>query len=303
MNLGVNKAFELLSEKLQTWINEAIQLIPNVIAALLILLVFFLIGWIIRRVVSKSLHRVTSNRAVVHLLETIAGIVVIGAGIFIALGILQLDGAVTTLLAGAGIIGLALGFAFQNIAANFMSGVIISVRHPFSIGDMIESNDYYGYVHDINLRCTILRTTQGQLVYIPNQDILNNPFVNYTWNNERRIDLSCGVSYGDDLEKAQKLAVEAIEGLDDYKKDRPIQVVFKEFGGSSVNFDIRFWVHFDKNFDFIEPQSDAIMAIKKKFEENDIMIPFPTRTLDFGVRGGEKLDSMLASRESNSNGA
>ncbi len=291
MDLGVNRAFELLADKLQNWVNTAIQLIPNIIAALLILLVFFIIGWLIRRAVSKTLHRTTSNQAVIHLLETIVGITVVAVGIFIALGVLKLDGIVTSLLATAGVIGLALGFAFQNIAANFMSGIIISVRHPFGIGDIIESNDYYGYVHEINLRCTIIRTTQGQLVYIPNQELLNQPFVNYTWNKKRRIDLECGVSYGDDLEKVQKVAIEAIEeGVPDVLKDHEVQVEFKEFGGSSINFDIRFWIEFDQNYDFIGHRSDAVIAIKKKFDENGVTMPFPTRTLDFGIRGTEKLE-------------
>ncbi len=303
MDLGINQAFELLAEKLQTWINGAIKLIPNVIAALLILLVFFGIGWLIRRAVSKALNRATSNKAVTNLLVTLTGIFIVGIGFFIALGVLQLDGAVTTLLAGAGVIGLALGFAFQDIAANLMAGIILSFRHPFGIGDVIESSDYYGYVHEINLRCTMIRTTQGQLVYIPNQQILSNPFINYTWNNKRRIDLECGVSYGDDLEKVQKLAIEAIEeGVPDILKEHEVQVEFKEFGGSSINFDIRFWVEFDHNYDFIEHRSDAVIAIKKKFDENDIMIPFPIRTLDFGIRGGVGLNEMLPKGDRNSNG-
>ncbi len=301
MDLGVNQAYELLSEKLQNWINTAIELVPNIIAALLILLLFFGIGWLIRKVVSRSLNRVTKNKAVVHLLETIAGVIVIAAGAFIALSILQLDGAVTTLLAGAGVVGLALGFAFQDIAANFMSGIMLSIRHPFGLGDIIESNGHFGAVHEINMRCIIIKDPEGQLVYIPNRLVLENPFENYTWNSERRIDLDCGVSYGDDLEKAKKLAIEAVGTLENLIEDRDIELVYKEFGGSSINFEIRFWIHYTKHFKFMTGRSEAIMAIKKKFDENDIMIPFPIRTLDFGIRGGEKLDTMLTERAADSN--
>src|SRR5699024_9041806 len=104
---------------------------------------------------------------------------------------------------------------------------------------------------------------------------------NYTKNFERRIDLTCGVSYGDDLEKAKKLAIEAVESLDSYDSSKPIELFYTEFGGSSINFDIRFWVYFARNPDFLSVRSDAIVAIKKKFDENDISIPFPIRTLDF----------------------
>lgn len=304
MKLGLNKAFNLLADKLQTWINTAIQLIPNIVAAILILLVFFGIGWLIRKVVTKTLHQVTSNKAVISLLETISGIFVVAVGVFIALGVLQLDGWVTTLLAGAGVIGLALGFAFQSIAANFISGIILSIRHPFGIGDMIESNDYYGYVHEINLRCTIIRTTQGQLAYIPNQELLGSPFVNYTWNNQRRVDLECGVSQGDDLRKAKRLAIEAVESIDNYNSERDVELFYTSFGASSMDFVIRFWVHFRKNPDFLSARSEAIMAIRDSFDENNISTPFPIRTLDFAMKGGKRLNEELvtADKEINSNG-
>jgi small-conductance mechanosensitive channel len=138
-----------------------------------------------------------------------------------------------------------------------------------------------------------MRTPQGQQVYIPNKMVFESPLENYTGNGERRIDLTCGVSYGDDLEKAKKITIEAINGLSNVKKNRKVEFFYDEFGDSSVNFKVRFWVRFRKNPDFWEARSNAIIAISKAFDERDIMIPFPIRTLDFGVRGGEKLDAML----------
>jgi small-conductance mechanosensitive channel len=245
---------------------------------------------------------VSANKTVINLLETIISISIIGIGVFIALSILKFDDAVTSLLAGAGIIGLALGFAFQDIASNFISGVILSIRHPFGIGDIISTNDYYGTVAKLNLRNTIIRTVTGQIVYIPNKKVFENPLENFTATGERRIDLSCGVSYGDDLEKAREVATKAVDDLKHVKSDRGIEFYFEEFGSSSINFKIRFWVPFTKNPDFWDARSEAIIAITKAFDENDIMIPFPIRTLDFGIKGGEKLDSMLAARQTDSNG-
>lgn len=289
--------YNLIIEKLDVWGDTLIQMLPNMVVALIVLLIFVVIAKIVQKTVKKVLWRTTQNKTIINLLEAITGVIVIGIGVFIALSVLQLDGTVASLLAGAGIIGLALGFAFQDIAANFISGIILSVRHPFGIEDIIETNDIYGGVIALNLRNTVIKTPQGQIVYIPNKMVFENPLTNYTKNFERRIDLECGVSYGDDLEKAKKLAIEAVESLDNYNKDRDIELFYKEFGSSSINFDIRFWVHFTKNPDFLSVRSDAIIAIKKKFDENDIMIPFPIRTLDFGIRGGEKLDSMLTNSD------
>lgn len=302
MDISISEAYSQLVNKLQGWLYSAIEMLPNLVVAILILLVFYALGKVIRKMVNRVLHKVTHNKTIIDLLETVVGVIVVAVGVFIALGVLNLSGAVTSLLAGAGIIGLALGFAFQDIAANFISGVFLTIRHPFGKGDIIESQDHYGTVQKINLRCTIIQTPQGQIVYLPNKDVYGQDLVNYTKNHERRIDLSCGVSYGDDLEKAKRLAIEAVESLDSIDKDRKVEFIYDEFGGSSINFKVRFWVKFINNMDYLEPRSDAIIAITKKFDENDIMIPFPIRTLDFGIRGGEKLSSMLSEKALRSNG-
>ncbi|MEL7833883.1 mechanosensitive ion channel [Fodinibius sp. Rm-B-1B1-1] len=285
--------YSTLTEKLMNWLETTIAMLPNLVVALLVLIAFFVLGRLVRKGVKHMLEKTTSNKTIINLLETIVGVLVIGIGIFIALSVLKLDGAVTSLLAGAGIIGLALGFAFQDIASNFISGIILSIRHPFGIGDIIETNDFYGTVVKMNLRNTIIRTPQGQIVYIPNKSVFENPLQNFTDESNRRIDLSCGVSYGDDLEKAKKVALEAVESLDNYDDSKDVEFYYDEFGGSSINFKIRFWVNFRTNPDFWSARSDAIIAITKAFDENDIMIPFPIRTLDFGIRGGEKLSTML----------
>ncbi len=177
-----------------------------------------------------------------------------------------------------------------------------SIRHPFGIGDIIETNDFYGTVKRLTLRNTILRTPEGQTVFIPNKSVFENPLQNFTATSERRIDLSCGVSYGDDLEKAKSIAIEAVKSLDNYDDSKDVEFYYEEYGGSSINFKVRFWVNFRTNPDYWSARSDAIIAITKKFDENDIMIPFPIRTLDFGIRGGEKLSEMLEERGNSENG-
>lgn len=291
--MNLEEGYNIITEKLQEWLNSAIEMLPNLAVAILVLIIFYFIASIIKKYAGKLLHKVTTNKTIVSLAQTVLGITVIGAGIFIALGVLNLDGTVTSLLAGAGIIGLALGFAFQDIAANFISGILLSVRHPFGIGDIIDSNGYYGTVQKLNLRNTMIKTPQGQIVYIPNKEVYENPFTNFTKNGERRIDLKCGVSYGDDLEKAKEITINAIEQLQHIDKDKGVEFYYEEFGGSSINYVVRFWVDFQNNPDFWSPRSEAIMAIKKAYDEHDIMIPFPIRTLDFGIRGGEKLNTML----------
>src|SRR5699024_12065866 len=122
--------------------ETGIGMLANLVLAILTLIVFLVVGKLVRKAVNRLLHKVTDNKTIIDLLEIIVGVLIIGIGIFAALSILNLDGTVKSLLAGAGIVGLALGFAFQDIAANLISGILLSMRHPFGKGDIIESHDY-----------------------------------------------------------------------------------------------------------------------------------------------------------------
>ncbi len=296
--MEIENIYELITGKLETWLKTAIEMLPNLALALLILIVFYVLAKMIKRMVGKLLNQVTDNKTVTGLAETILSVLVISVGVFFALSVLNLDGTVTSLLAGAGIIGLALGFAFQDIASNFISGILLSIHHPFGIGDLIETNGFFGTVIKLNLRNTIIRTPQGQIIYMPNKVMYENPFMNYTKNKERRVDLPCRISYGNNLENVKGIAVEAISSLNCRDENRDVEFYYNEFGDSSINFSIRFWVDFNHLSDFLGAQNDAVIAIKNAFDAHDIMIPFPIRTLDFGIRGGEKLNPSMLSADS-----
>jgi small conductance mechanosensitive channel len=293
--MDLSATFDNLVDKLQGWIEGLILLLPNFVAAVLIVLIAAFVARLARRGVHGVLRRTSSYEQVNHLLATIVYVVVLAVGIFIALGVLELDKAVTSLLAGAGIIGLALGFAFQDLASNFIAGILLSIRRPFAVGDIIETADHMGAVVEVNLRSTRVRTFQGPIVIIPNSQVFQNPVEVYS-TGERRVDLGCGVAYGDDLEKARDVAIAALDGLDIVDRDRPVDLYFTEFGDSSINFTLRFWVDFHKQTDFLHAQSEAIIALKKALDEAGLTIPFPIRTLDFGVVGGERLDEILPQR-------
>ncbi|MEP0549165.1 MAG: mechanosensitive ion channel family protein [Rhodothermales bacterium] len=300
--MNLNETFDDLVGKLQGWIEALILLLPNFIAAVLIVVVTVFVARLVRRGVKGVLSRTSSYEQVNNLLATIVYVIVFAVGTFIALGVIGADKAVTSLLAGAGILGLALGFAFQDLAANFIAGILLSIRRPFVVGDIIETGDYMGTVVDVNLRSTRVRTFQGQIAIIPNSNVFQNPVENYS-TGQRRVDVSCGVAYGDDLEEARALALGAVQSLGFVDQNRPVDLYFNEFGDSSINFSLRFWVDFHKQTDFLAAQSEAIIAIKKAFDDGGITIPFPIRTLDFGVVGGERLDEILPKRFYEGDGA
>lgn len=284
---------DLLMEKLNAWSDTAVQMLPNLIVALVVLVIFYFLGRAMRMGAERLMRRVGTTSSVRQLLSRVAQFAVLAAGLMIALSVLKLENAVTSLLAGAGVAGLAIGFAFQDMAANFMAGVGLSFRRPFQIGDLVETNDETGFCERIHLRSTELRTADGRLVIIPNKDIFQSPLVNHSHHKRRRVDLEGGVSYDDDLEKVASLVRAACEEVPQRLDDRDVQVYFTGFGNSSIDFVARFWVPYDKQADYLEAQSDAIVRIKRSFDENGVTIPFPIRTLDFGIRGGKELAEVL----------
>ncbi|GAB3647943.1 hypothetical protein GCM10028791_10810 [Echinicola sediminis] len=286
--------FTIIIEKLASWIKLAIEMLPNFLVAILITLAFVLLAKLVRNIFHRFLSKISDSKSLNTLFSTVVYILVISAGVFIALSVLKLDKAVTSLLAGAGIIGLALGFAFQDIASNFMSGVIMAVRKPIRTGHLVETNGIFGTVQRVSLRATEIKSPQGQLYIVPNKMIFENPIKNYTASGERRVDLACGVSYGDDLKKVKEVTLQAIESLATIDKEKGISLYFKEFGDSSINYQVRYWVKDSTSqADFLEATSQGIIAIKDAYDKNGIDIPFPIRTLDFGIKGGEKLSEMM----------
>lgn len=293
----IGDAYKLLADKLQGWLNTAIAMLPNFVVAVFVLILFVVFGRLIKRLYRRTLGRFTHNIAVNRLIESLIRIIFIVIGVFVALGILNLDKTVTSLLAGVGIIGLALGFAFQDAAANFISGIYLAIKSPINVGDIIEVNDSFGTVKKIGLRATTILSFQGQDVVVPNRKIFEDSYTHYTINGEQRIDLGVGVSYGDDLEKVERVTLEAINSLDFIKKDKPVDLYYKEFGNSSINFTVRYWVSMGHRKDYLKGLSEGVKAIKKAYDRNDITIPFPIRTLDFGIKGGTPLDEMLSQGE------
>lgn len=291
--MSFDQTWGLLARKLTGWGRAFILALPNFLLAVATVVAFWLLARTIRNLVGRLLRRVSHSDQVTYLLSQVVYIAVLTAGTFVALGILGLQKTVASLLAGAGIVGLALGFAFQDIAANLMAGIYLSVRRPFRRGHLIKAQDYFGIVQEVNLRWTELLTQQGQLVLIPNKQVFENPIMNYTIRGSRRVDLTLGVSYGDDLERVRQVALEAVAALPGLLPDRQVELFYEELAESSIDFTVRFWIPFQSQKDYLAARSEAIIAIKKAFDAAGIRIPYPTRTLDFAVRGGETLAEAL----------
>ncbi|MFT6781508.1 MAG: small conductance mechanosensitive channel [Saprospiraceae bacterium] len=290
----LSSSYGKLIEKLGSWLDTIVLQLPNLLIAIIVGLAAYFISTYVRKLAVKTTNKFTSNKTVLNLISNLTAVVFSIFVLFTILNIFDLGGTINKILATAGVLGLAVGLALQDPMNNLFSGVFMSVRELYKIGDLIESNGYFGIILDIDLRATKILQPSGQEVIIPNKDVVQNPLKNYSITGQRRVDVTCGVSYGDDLDKVEGLVIKAIKDNVDYLESKPVDVVYNEFGDSSINFIARFWINNVGQTDFLMAQSMAIKAIKKSFDNNDIMIPFPITTLDFGIKGGVQLKDMLS---------
>ncbi len=281
--------------KLYAWVESFMSMLPNIIVAGIVVLLFLGLSKLAAHLVSRAMAKFDVHDSARGLVLAFVRFTVVMAGVVVALGVMHLDRALASILAGAGIVGLALGFAFQDLAANLISGVGLAVhkRLPFQINDIIDTNDVLGIVTAINLRTTMIQTFDGKTVILPNKAIFQNQLTNYSYTGRLRVEIECGVSYGEDLSRVTQVATKALEDLGLRDKSLQVFVYFEGYGDSAIKFRAMFWIRYQKHADFLRARHEAVLAIKSAFNDAGITIPFPIRTLDFGIKGGERLASVL----------
>ncbi len=293
----IDDASNIVIDKLLSWRDTIVSMFPNFVIAVLVIVLFYAISRGVRKILQRILHRFVANKSAIDLFLAISSVVIMLIGLMIALSVMDLSKTVTSVLAGIGVLGLALGLAFQDAASNLISGIFMAFQSPINVGDIIETNDTIGTVKQIHLRSTTIYDPRGQDVIVPNRTIFQSMYRHYTINRVRRIDLECGISYGDNLRKVREVTIEAIKKVPTIKKDREVEFFFTGFGDSSINFVVRYWVDFSRIPDFLTAQSEGVILLKEAFDNNGITIPFPIRTLDFGIKGGQTLSNMLSDKK------
>lgn len=285
--MSFEEMLRLVYAQLNGWARTLVRHLPNLAVAVLVVVLFGLLARLVRGLVVRALGRVSDNPGLVTLSGTIAVLVVDAAGLFVALGVLGLDKTVTSLLAGAGVIALAVGFAFQDLTTNFISGTFIALQRPIQVGDVVETNGFTGKVVEIKLRSVVLNNGQGQEIEIPSKDVFQKPLTNFSRTGQRRIEVVAGVSYLDDLEKAQRVAVEALRALPFTLKNPPVELHYRSFTLDNVQFVAWFWID-PVRTNPVHAQSEAIKAIKKSFNDADLLMMFPPHTFELKKRKREE---------------
>lgn len=281
-NFSVEESVGNLWEKLNGWLDAIILKLPNLVMAILVMVLFYFLAKAIRNVLKRTILKRIAQVSIQEIVAKVLFIIVILMGFFIALGVLDLDKVLTSILAGAGVVGLAIGLALQGTLSNTFGGLILSFMPQLKINDFITADGISGFVTEISLRNIILKKSDNTVVVIPNSKFIDGSFTNYSLTDRNRVFLSCGVGYESDLQMVEDLTVKIINDNFEQKNGEAVEFFFTEFGDSSINFMVRFWVDVISIKQEHAARHKAIKLIKQHFDERGINIPFPIRTLDFG---------------------
>jgi small conductance mechanosensitive channel len=263
---------------MEEWAQKIYEYLTiNGLQVLAAIVIFFVGRWlakIISKLIGKAMTKAQVEITLVSFVQSLSYIAML---IFVIIAALAKVGIQTaSFIAVLGAAGLAVGLALQGSLANFASGVLMLIFKPFKIGDFIEAGGSKGIVKEIRIFNTILNTPDNIRVIIPNAQVTGSSIMNYTVNGTRRVDLVIGVSYEDDLKKANQVITDILKADDRILDDPSFTVAVSELADSSVNFVVRPWV---KAADYWDVYFNLTETIKLSLDKNGISIPFPQRDL------------------------
>ena len=178
---------------------------------------------------------------------------------------------------------LAIGFALQDVIKNFVAGIFIFTDRPFRIGDWIEWNDNAGVVEDISLRVTRVRTFDNELLTVPNGELMGGTIKNPVDGDRLRLKFVFGIGYDDDIDTASEIIIEEAQAHEEILSEPAPTVRLVELGDSSVGLQSRIWIAEPSRADFVQTRSEYVHAVKERFDEAGIDIPYPNRTIGGGI--------------------
>jgi small conductance mechanosensitive channel len=265
---------EFINFDLQAILETIVAFLPRLGLALLVYIIAHWISIWATRLLRRRLAKQKADEELIILLQMLTRWGIRALGIVLALEQLA-PGRLSTLLAGLGIAGVTIGFALQDVAKNFIAGILLLLTQPFEIGDTIDVSGFTGKVLAINLRSTEMREADGRFVIIPNSDVFVSPIVNFTRAPKRRAKLPFGITIDTDLNLAVQTALSAIRALEGLLEEPSPQLVFESFSDSVIQASLYYWIDV-KRVDYMDAHTAGAMAVTAAFREAGITMPYPT---------------------------
>ena len=266
-----------LMDKISSLVDGFFYILPNLGIGLVVFALFVLASWAGQRAISSLLHRGGRHDLGV-LLGGFSEWALLLFGVLVVATIVFPSVRPADLFSALGIGSVAIGFAFKDILQNWLSGLLILYRQPFRTGDQISSGPFEGTVEAVEARATLLRTYDGRRVVIPNSDIYTRAVIVHTAYNSSRSEYDVGIGYGDDVEAACRIMVEAMQGVDGIQPVPTPEALPWELAGSAVNVRVRWWTE-PRRADVVQVRGRVIATLKNRLSQAGIDLPFPTRVV------------------------
>ena len=274
-----------------------VQRIPYFVAALVVMLIFWLLSKIFKKVVLKLLGNRSSHQNLVKVFQRVGGALIFFIGFMIAM-VVAIPGFTPAKLIGAlGIGSVAIGFAFKDIFQNLLSGILLLLSEPFRIGDQIVSGDYEGTVEDIKIRATMIRTYDGRQVVIPNSDLYTSALTVNTAYQQRRLQLAVGIGYADDINAAKAEIMQALGRADTVSKQATPTIIAVNLGDSTIDLIVRWFIDDGNQANKVNSIDQVLIEIKTALDAAGIDMPFPVRTLDLSDPSVKAIVKQMADNE------
>lgn len=265
-----------IQQAFQDWLTSLVEFLPKLVAGIVIFIIALIASGFIAKWVKKVAKKKISNKEMLQLIFVLTRWSTVIIGTIFALA--QVDFDVTGFIAGLGVAGFTIGFALQDIAKNFISGLLLLYRQPFAIEDAVTLGEFSGTVKEINVRDTVIETFSGERVIIPNQTVFENPIINYTQITKRRQNISIGLGYEEDVDNAIEIFLDVIKNVPGVEADPQPTVRAEGMGDSTLLLSALYWIDQSKN-DYFGVHSDVIKAVKTASEEHNINLPYPIQTV------------------------
>lgn len=281
-------------QRLLDYGNELVQNLPLFGVVLVLLIVF----WWLARGVSRFdmlFSHLSNNTLVQGILRQITATLIFVAGVLVILELLDVTTLVGAVLGTAGVIGIALGFAFRDIAENYLASIILSIQQPFSKNDYIEIGEARGKVIRLTTRDTVLMTLDGNHVRIPNSTVFKSITSNYTQNPLRRFDFSVGVGVDEELTTVQNIGEETLQATPGIEEAPPPYVIVEQFGDSTMTLRFFGWID-QTTHDWYKVRSEAVRRVKAALDAVEVEMPEPIYRVLLGDMEDHGSESSISSR-------
>jgi small-conductance mechanosensitive channel len=261
------------------YFEQIMLLLPHIITGLILFVISIVIGKILHKIISKAVQSRWKDNVVSNFLAQVIKWIFYLLGFILFLSSLGFTGVASTIFAGAGVSAIVFGFAFKDIGENFLAGIILALKRPFEIGDIIEIEGFKGTVKGLDLRLTHLRNAEGKDIYIPNSRIIKNTLINYTKDGFLRVNFMIGIAPECPIDETRKLILDYFDTNKSILKIPNPSVLVSELGEFTTDIQVLFWVDIlaIKNLpdDFLghNIRSKAITDIKNILDTNNIEMP------------------------------